>query len=525
MTINPTGNFGTDDYSTQITFDKYNSNEDNDVAASSIGSWTPGSGVKILKPFFYLGHNIDYLRYLSGHVVVSDASVVATVDETYFPDPNFRNYLLSLYAKGYISTRDVSLRTSFDLSNKNITELNGITYFTELVTLDCSNNNLYLLQLPGLTKLKELNCSNNNNLTTGGIYISDCTGLTYFDCSGNSFTSLNLSNYSALKTLNASNNPKLTNLQCPTNTLTSLNVSSCTSLPTLDCHSNKLTSLNVSGCTSLITLNCNSNQLTSLGTLPSSLKTLNCSNNQLTSLGSLPALNTLNCSNNQLTALGTLPSSLQTINCSNNLLNGTIDLWGRKALWALDISNNPNINKLNCFSCSLTSLNVENCTAMRELDCAINSLTSLSVQNCNSLIKIYCYFNQINGTETTTLITSLRTIPSSSNYGELFFMAPGLSEGGVPEANFITNGQTKAARGKRWMPKMIVEGNWVDVPVYYTVGDVNHDRSVNAADVTALYNYILNGDTTYIYTSDVNNDDAVNAGDVTAVYNIILGQN
>ena len=56
-------------------------------------------------------------------------------------------------------------------------------------------------------------------------------------------------------------------------------------------------------------------------------------------------------------------------------------------------------------------------------------------------------------------------------------------------------------------------------------GDVNCDGSVNAADVTALYNYILNGDTTFLATSDVNNDGAVNAADVTAVYNIILGQN
>ena len=54
-------------------------------------------------------------------------------------------------------------------------------------------------------------------------------------------------------------------------------------------------------------------------------------------------------------------------------------------------------------------------------------------------------------------------------------------------------------------------------------GDVNCDGSINAADVTGLYNYILNGDETYIATSDVNGDGAVNAGDVTAVYNIILG--
>lgn len=56
-------------------------------------------------------------------------------------------------------------------------------------------------------------------------------------------------------------------------------------------------------------------------------------------------------------------------------------------------------------------------------------------------------------------------------------------------------------------------------------GDVNCDGSVNAADVTALYNFILNGDETYLATSDVNGDGAVNAGDVTAVYNVILGTN
>jgi hypothetical protein len=55
------------------------------------------------------------------------------------------------------------------------------------------------------------------------------------------------------------------------------------------------------------------------------------------------------------------------------------------------------------------------------------------------------------------------------------------------------------------------------------VGDVNGDGSVNAADVTALYKFILNGDTTFIATSDVNGDNSINAADVTAVYSIILG--
>jgi uncharacterized lipoprotein YddW (UPF0748 family) len=55
------------------------------------------------------------------------------------------------------------------------------------------------------------------------------------------------------------------------------------------------------------------------------------------------------------------------------------------------------------------------------------------------------------------------------------------------------------------------------------VGDVNCDGDVTAADVTALYNYLLNGDTTYIATSDVNGDGDITSADVTSVYNILLG--
>ena len=52
--------------------------------------------------------------------------------------------------------------------------------------------------------------------------------------------------------------------------------------------------------------------------------------------------------------------------------------------------------------------------------------------------------------------------------------------------------------------------------------DVNRDHVVNAADVTAVYNYILSGNTTFLETSDVNCDGVVNAADVTTLYNYIL---
>ena len=57
----------------------------------------------------------------------------------------------------------------------------------------------------------------------------------------------------------------------------------------------------------------------------------------------------------------------------------------------------------------------------------------------------------------------------------------------------------------------------------HIAGDVNCDGSVTSADITELYNYLLNGSMTYFDTSDVNGDGNVTSADVTEVYSIILG--
>ena len=54
-------------------------------------------------------------------------------------------------------------------------------------------------------------------------------------------------------------------------------------------------------------------------------------------------------------------------------------------------------------------------------------------------------------------------------------------------------------------------------------GDVNCDGYVTTADITALYNYLLNGDETYIATSDVDGDGFITTVDITVIYNILLG--
>ncbi len=54
-------------------------------------------------------------------------------------------------------------------------------------------------------------------------------------------------------------------------------------------------------------------------------------------------------------------------------------------------------------------------------------------------------------------------------------------------------------------------------------GDVNGDKICNSADVTALYQFILNNDSSKIVNGDQNGDNTINSADVTAVYKIILG--
>ncbi len=59
--------------------------------------------------------------------------------------------------------------------------------------------------------------------------------------------------------------------------------------------------------------------------------------------------------------------------------------------------------------------------------------------------------------------------------------------------------------------------------VHMLIGDVNCDGVVSSIDITCLYNYLLNGDETYIATSDVDGDGAISSVDITVIYNILLG--
>ncbi|WP_341433677.1 dockerin type I domain-containing protein, partial [Mesomycoplasma ovipneumoniae] len=53
--------------------------------------------------------------------------------------------------------------------------------------------------------------------------------------------------------------------------------------------------------------------------------------------------------------------------------------------------------------------------------------------------------------------------------------------------------------------------------------DIDEDGNVTATDVTAVYNYLLNGDLQHMGYSDLDGDGVVSATDITLLYNYLLG--
>ena len=53
-------------------------------------------------------------------------------------------------------------------------------------------------------------------------------------------------------------------------------------------------------------------------------------------------------------------------------------------------------------------------------------------------------------------------------------------------------------------------------------GDVNGDGSVTAADITALYDYMLNNDSSHLVNGDQTGDGLITVADITTVYTVML---
>ena len=229
----------------------------------------------------------------------------------YFPDEAFREYLEQFAGtdkKLHPTERNgvTEIKVAGGYNGKKITNLKGIEFFPNLVTLWCYDNQLTELDVSKNPELKELWCTN-NKLTS--LDVSKNTELKELLCNNNLLDSLDVSKNSELKELRCSNNP-----------LNSLDVSKNKNLETLYCSQNQLTSLDVTRNTVLTDLSCTNNPLASLDVSKNTeLKYLYCYENQLTSLdvSKNTQLITLFCRENNLTSLNVENTSIDRSNSAS----------------------------------------------------------------------------------------------------------------------------------------------------------------------------------------------------------------
>ncbi|MCL1820824.1 MAG: protein kinase [Oscillospiraceae bacterium] len=352
-------------------------------------------------------------------------------------DWNFYNAVLEIIGKsdGYeIIEDDVAEITYLDISRRDIKSLTGIEFFTVLEYLFCSDSELTSLDVSNNSLLKDLNCSN-NQITL--LNVNGLTNLEYIYCDRNQLTELDVSGLTTLEqlhcwenqltTLDVSSNTELKEIYCSDNQLTELDVSGLVNLKYLACQDNRLTSLDVSSLSALKELYCYINELTELDVSNNKrLAILHCERNRLTSLNvsGLTALEELHFANNNLKTLDVSSNTaLKALACNENQLNSlnvsglialewlgcpdnnlkTLDFSGNIALKLLDCSSN-NINSLDVsgltalesFACcrnNLKTLDISNNTALVYLECQENQLTSLDISNNPALKFLYCFWN------------------------------------------------------------------------------------------------------------------------------------
>ncbi len=281
-----------------------------------------------------------------------------------------------------------------------LVNMEGIQYFTSLVYLDCSGNEIS--QSPALpASLRYLDFSNLVGSPGDGFLPVLPASLEYLDCSNDFLYSISLP--ASLKYLNCSNNALSSLPALPV----SLDTLICNGQNSYTPNNNILTVLPALPAT-LRYLDCSDNALSSLPALPSGLTWLNCRFNNFhttpelyePSLASLPTLPSsllyLDCSSNRLTDLPSLPSQLVYLDCSKNtflsLVNQTDTLfYGINNLPALPAT----LIFLNCSDNRIGGALPLLPADLKDLTCSSNYFTELPSLP-NSLAYFNCANNRIN---------------------------------------------------------------------------------------------------------------------------------
>ena len=246
-------------------------------------------------------NNTTYVRnvwvrnnLIDSHVGISGDCSVSTVN---IPDANLKAALInssSINKNGdtEIQFTEAAQVSTLSISNKNISDLTGLSKFRALKNLICYGNNLTSIDVSGNTVLEKLTCFDNN-----------------------------------LSSLDLSKNPKLESILAYNNQITSLNLADNEALETLNLNDNSLSTLNIDHLATLKKLIVNNNEIENLSTLNNILLyEVRANNNKISDLDLTQntALRILDVSENNMSTLNVKNgnnTNVSTFNIVGNNLN------------------------------------------------------------------------------------------------------------------------------------------------------------------------------------------------------------
>jgi hypothetical protein len=293
---------------------------------------------------------------------------LGTAQNITIPDSTFKDLLLISYINytgdannfvvypridanqdGEISFTEALAVEGLDLGYSNITNLEGLQYFTNVKKISSYYADFSSFYQPTLVNLEQLSLLNSvSSSSTSFIDLSPHTNLKKFQCNSVWLTSLDLSANTQLRDLD---------LYCPA--LTSLNLSNLSNLKNMS-YLGAMPTIDLSDALNLLKLSC---------------------------IGSSPNFSYPN--ENLLTSL----------DLSNQTKLSYLDLTGN-LIPSLDLSNCPNLEVLNIANNGIETLILDNIRYVRLFFCENNLLTTLDVSKLFNLKNFFCANNQLTSLNT-----------------------------------------------------------------------------------------------------------------------------
>ena len=318
----------------------------------------------------YAADNLEKILSYKGVLSIANNDKLTSLDELQY----YRN------VTGLNLTDNKNLAGNLDLSKyKQLTEEIKITGSPNVSKVDLTGLDVQNIDIHGMNGMKEVIMKDNNNLKVAKLYSNgklgdvDASNLpeltTLWTYSSGNVKIINTTNTPKLKELNASSDGNLTGI---------IGLQDNVELTTFTAPYTKLTKLDFSNAPKLRSVNLMSSSVTEI--------------------------KGLSAAGANLQELQLSQSHVGSLDVSNNPNLTKLDLYSVREMTALDVTHNPNLTYLRTTFLPLTTLDLSNNTKLVELSIAHNKLSSLDIRHMPNLAKFYAGSQSPNGLANITVI-------------------------------------------------------------------------------------------------------------------------